>query len=278
MISIGDFMAKIRQPLTEGWGYIWGKYGQVWTEAEQKRSTRDMTVRYGKKWIGKRVCDCSGLIRYAYTQNGLEINHSSQAQWESHCSRKGKLENGFRTDGEKLKIGTAMFQETVGKPGHMHHVGVYAGSGRVIEAMGTINGVTHSNTGDGWTHWGELKQVDYTGWEGLEENTVETVKKGSKGISVMQLQEDLSILGYSGLLIDGVAGTDTVQAIKAFQRDHGLEADGIAGVLTWAAIEDALKVRKGEPAETEQDALDRALQALDEAREAILLAMGKAGR
>lgn len=275
MIIVFDFIERVRYALDQEWGYIWGKYGQIWTAADQKKATRDMTVKYGSKWIGKHVVDCSGLIRYSFTQNGKEIAHSSQTQWESYCSKKGSLKNGFRSDGEPLKVGTAMFQETSTRPGHMHHVGVYAGGGTVIEAMGTVNGVTHSGTGDGWTHWGELKDIDYTGWEALEKVIMETVKKGSKGMAVLELQNKLSILGYDGLMIDGVAGTDTVQAIKRFQADHGLDVDGICGVKTWAAVRAAIDAKDGVQVETKNDALEKALKAVDDARESILYAMGK---
>jgi hypothetical protein len=41
-------------------------------------------------------------------------------------------------------------------------VGLFAGGDTVIEAMGTINGVTTSKVTAGkWTHWGELAGIDY---------------------------------------------------------------------------------------------------------------------
>lgn len=73
MISLAAFLACVRQAKTEAWGYIWGKYGQVWTQKDQNAATRETTVKYGSRWIGRRVCDCSGLIRYAFTENGATI-------------------------------------------------------------------------------------------------------------------------------------------------------------------------------------------------------------
>jgi hypothetical protein len=35
---------------------------------------------------------------------------------------------------------------------------------------------------------------------------------------------------------DGICGNDTVEAIKAYQRSNGLEADGIIGLMTWRKI------------------------------------------
>ena len=47
-----------------------------------------------------------------------------------------------------------------------------------------------------------------------------------------------------GLVIDGVAGANTINAIKTFQRDNGLLADGIVGPATWALLEKQLQVKE----------------------------------
>ncbi len=65
------------------------------------------------------------------------------------------------------------------------------------------------------------------------------LKYGSRGAAVKQLQEDLNRLGYPCGTPDGVFGTKTVNAVKAFQRDNGLTADGIAGGATLAKINGA---------------------------------------
>ena len=73
MIGAKDLCVLFAQALDERWGYIWGRSGQVWTQANQDAATRDMTVKYGAKWIGKRVADCSGLFVWAYKQRGEKI-------------------------------------------------------------------------------------------------------------------------------------------------------------------------------------------------------------
>ncbi|MBQ6756771.1 MAG: phosphodiester glycosidase family protein [Oscillospiraceae bacterium] len=50
------------------------------------------------------------------------------------------------------------------------------------------------------------------------------------------LQWELNSKGYDCGAIDGVFGTNTENAVKAFQRDNGLEVDGIAGLKTIAAL------------------------------------------
>lgn len=51
-------------------------------------------------------------------------------------------------------------------------------------------------------------------------------------------QQALADLGYYTGKIDGVAGTDTTAAVKAFQNDAGLTADGSAGPDTRKTLED----------------------------------------
>lgn len=66
-----------------------------------------------------------------------------------------------------------------------------------------------------------------------------TLKKGMVGSDVVYLQqilrEQLYDLGKWGC--DGHYGAQTEKAIKQFQRDHGLEPDGITGVKTWTMLE-----------------------------------------
>ena len=67
--------------------------------------------------------------------------------------------------------------------------------------------------------------------------------KGDEGPEVEQLQKNLIKLGYScgSWGADGDFGNDTEKAVLKFQREHNLDADGIVGPLTQAAIEKALK-------------------------------------
>jgi peptidoglycan hydrolase-like protein with peptidoglycan-binding domain len=66
----------------------------------------------------------------------------------------------------------------------------------------------------------------------------ETVRKGSEGEHVKRLQELLEAAGYDcgPAGVDGVCGSATVKAIKAYQTDKGLDVDGVCGPKTWAAL------------------------------------------
>ncbi len=63
--------------------------------------------------------------------------------------------------------------------------------------------------------------------------TVPTLSKyGSSGEEVRQIQTKLKAAGYYTGAVDGIYGTKTRDAVKAFQRECGLTADGIAGPKT----------------------------------------------
>ena len=65
------------------------------------------------------------------------------------------------------------------------------------------------------------------------------VKKGDQNLFVMNLQVRLKDLGYLQEEPDGIFGDGTEEALKSFQRDQGLNDDGIAGPDTWRAIKKA---------------------------------------
>ena len=68
-------------------------------------------------------------------------------------------------------------------------------------------------------------------------NEVEALSKyGSRGNEVSQIQEKLKRWGYYNGSIDGIYGSKTLSAVKAFQRKNGLTVDGIAGQKTVSAM------------------------------------------
>lgn len=229
MIDANNLIALFRQALEDKWGYILGTSGQVWTEAKQRAATREMTIQYGRRWIGRCVADCSGMFVWAFKQLGASIYHGSNTIWNKYCSSKGKLSKGQRTDGQPIKPGTAVFLYRA-SDNNRHHIGLYVGDDTVIEAKGTMYGVVTSRLNH-WDEWGELKDVDYSATaEGGK--TVILLKQGSSGPAVKELQRLLTQCGYGCGNIDGIFGPKTEEAVKNFQRDHGLEADGIAGEQT----------------------------------------------
>lgn len=63
-----------------------------------------------------------------------------------------------------------------------------------------------------------------------------TYKKGSSGAVVSQIQTKLKNWGYYTGDVDGIYGSATERAVRAFQRKNGLTADGKAGAQTLEAL------------------------------------------
>ena len=271
MITVQALIDKFRQALSENWGYIWGTAGEKWTAAKQKElektkdSDRAQGREYGSKWIGHTVADCSGLFSWAFKQLGGYMYHGSDTMYRKYCVNKGELRKGKRTDCGTLKPGTAVF---VWNGKKYSHVGLFVGDGTVIEAMGTINGVTTTRVTAGkWTHWGELVGIDYvnTGKEassnvistgaagGVEKSPSgqPTLRRGSKGDAIRELQTMLDKLGYDlgPCGIDGDFGKATEAAVRSFQSDHRLTVDGIAGPATYGELEKSVNAISVKPEE-----------------------------
>lgn len=74
------------------------------------------------------------------------------------------------------------------------------------------------------------------------------LKLNSKGTDVRNLQQDLTTLGYYWAEITGNFGAKTETAVKRFQEENGLTADGVAGTKTLNAIAAAVARKGGTPA------------------------------
>ncbi|MCI6375797.1 MAG: peptidoglycan-binding protein, partial [Clostridiales bacterium] len=74
------------------------------------------------------------------------------------------------------------------------------------------------------------------------------LKLGSQGTAVRNLQQDLTTLGYYWAEITGNFGSKTETAVKRFQEENGLTADGVAGTKTLNAIAAAVAKKGGSSA------------------------------
>lgn len=258
------FAQKVEQAFDEKWGYIWATAGEEWTEKKQenlvakykndpvKYADYEQGAKIGSKWIGHKVADCSGLPKWALKQLGITgIYHGSNSQFKKNCYKTGKI-----TKGLKIPVGALIF--TGDEIAH-NHVGVLTTSTCVTEAQGTIKGVVHTPLSNKkWTYWGLVKGVEYDFVPGekitatvtkSEEEipdsvtipldvTFDTLRKGAKGDEVETLQNLLIEVGETlpKYGADGDFGTETLKAVKSFQKKHGLVVDGIVGPKTWKAL------------------------------------------
>jgi hypothetical protein len=61
------------------------------------------------------------------------------------------------------------------------------------------------------------------------------VRMCQRGVAVENVQRQLVRHGYE-VEVDGYFGPQTLAAVRSFQSDHGLAADGLVGPLTWPAL------------------------------------------
>ncbi len=67
--------------------------------------------------------------------------------------------------------------------------------------------------------------------------TGRVLRVGSQGNEVRSVQQRLQILGYYRGDIDGVFGPITEQAVRAFQKDQGLDPNGMVETITLNALQ-----------------------------------------
>lgn len=252
-IKAKTFAEKVERAFTEKWGYIWATSGEMWTAAKQAELERKYNsdpekyddyaqgAKYGSKWVGRRVSDCSGLPKKFLNDLGIKgIYHGSNSQFNKNCVKTGPIKAG-----QKIPVGALIF--TGNAVGAHNHVGVLTTETCVTEAKGTTTGVVHTPISNKkWTYWGLVKGLEYDFVPGenakpapaptpapVKKHT--TLRRGARGEEVRELQALLAKDG-STLEIDGIFGIGTLSAVKSFQKRHGLVVDGIAGPKTWAAL------------------------------------------
>lgn len=203
----------------------------------------------GCPYSGKLAFDCRGFTRWVLEQVGIVIGGSGATS--QYNAKENWMERG--TIDQMPDLPCCVFKRGEGGK-TMRHTGWHIGGGDIIHCAAGVQ--TGRITDRGWTHYA-IPQGLYTEEEVTDAgrlNIMQTIKKGSKGDAVRHLQEALNAMGrYGTLAVDGVFGSGTEEAVKAFQRDHGLKEDGIVGAMTWAALEPAGSAQPGEEGSADED-------------------------
>lgn len=194
----------------------------------------------GCKWardgVGRLAYDCAQLTRFALETVGIALVSGANSQWQKTAFVvKGEIKDMPKS------LYAMVFRED--SDGRKHHVGNYMGDGWVVHAKGHDYGVVCERLEDidkPFTHFG-IPAGLYSNAElraaGIDpENNVPTLRRGSRGELVKSVQEYLNDEIGAGLEPDGIFGAKTEEAVKEFQRKHGLTADGVIGPKTWAAM------------------------------------------
>lgn len=223
-IPVRDLIAQFEMMYREHWSYKWGR--------------------------SERGCvDCSGAFTYVFGQYGISCPHGSNSIARTFIdgdilptiyAEPGMVAFKVRPWREE-DSGNKWYEQT---PGDVYHVGLVDEDTRyVLNAKSEKTGFSRDKLSD-WDYVAFLRGVDYSG-DASEEGTEPvqekkpTIRKGDSGPYVTLAQTQLIQKGYScgDKGADGIFGNDTLKAVKAFQQDQGLKADGIVGQNTWAALD-----------------------------------------
>lgn len=225
----------------------YGKEKQMGTIADvtaliiSREGKNSYTQSYLREQVFNGYSDCSSLVWKCYqkgmgifigTWTGEQINKGSLVFANSDEAKKGLVQS----DLGKMQEGDLIFWGP--SRGDSRHVEYYVGNNQISGHGFGIGPVRKTATE--YRHSYQLLEVRrYT-----SENTPVVknyLAKGDTGAKVAAMQEKLIALGYScgNYGADGDYGSYTVAAVKAFQKDYKLTADGIYGPLTQKKLEEA---------------------------------------
>ncbi len=175
--NAADLVIWARQAYENGWGYVYGTYGNILTE----ELLQDRASMFGEQvtgfedfirqnWMGKRTADCVGLIKgydwYDSASSKIVVGANGMADVTANGMFEAATVKGT-IDTIPEVPGLAVWQNG--------HIGIYIGNGEVIEAMETEQGVVKTTLPSSWTHWLEIPYISYP----TEEATTEPTEEGA---------------------------------------------------------------------------------------------------
>ena len=212
-------MAKSNLGLVEyakaqlGLPYWYGTFGQIATETLYKTKKQQYPRYY--KWegtpydnfptqYGKRVHDCIGLIKgYLWSNSAIATPKYNSAQdlsangMRAACSERGDISTMPDIPGVLVFMSG--------------HVGVYIGSGEVIEARGHEYGIVKTKLeGRGWRWWGKCPFIEYD--NKMNTAATKTIKMPVKAVTVKKGNWNVrKSPSADGIIIRQVKGGDTLK-------------------------------------------------------------------
>lgn len=190
---------------------------------------------------------------YDWTEEAI-LHHCSNVQYDGFLSAKpceylymdghgGFKIDEFAREGRTYNVAECTWASAWGTPAKCVYSYVADDGSRYNYKGGIRNG--------SWTAHGELYGVEYDAEDEImpaPEPTSVTIpldrfikflpiiQKGSEGDAVKLLQNCLSVLGFYFDAVDGSAGPNTAKAIKAYQKEAGLDPDGFFGPASWTKL------------------------------------------
>lgn len=210
------------------------------------------------RWGEKGDYDCSSAVISAVEMAGIPVKSKGKATYTGNmypafiaCGFVDVTDKVDLVHGSGLQRGDVLLN-------HKNHTAMYAGGGKTVEAsINELGKTTGGKPGDQtgaeflmrlyrnypWDVVLRYTGEDYT--PTAPEKPVEVVlvsvrlpqlQKGDKGPAVAMMQAALKYHGYDPQWIDGDFGTRSNNMLMAFQAERNLEADGICGSASWAAL------------------------------------------
>jgi hypothetical protein len=217
-------------------GQTGGEITEAWIKTREhgnasniKRAVALWKKRLAAGYASLRAFDCSGLvIRHLLDEKLVTGDKNANGIYYDLCDAIDKT---------ALAAGDLVFKKYLTNS-RMYHVGVYMGDNTAVHCKGRDDGVVREAISKmGWNRFGRLKcfggAAAQAGYYRLLKNSG---KPYMSGADVAAAQAALLDKGYNPGGVDGVFGPNTEAAVKAFQSANGLEADGIVGPKTWAAL------------------------------------------
>lgn len=226
---------------------------QMETWAQDNSHGYDQANRWGPDY------DCSSAVIQAWQNAGVPVK-SKGATYTGNmysvfkaCGFEDVTASVDMSTGAGLQRGDVLLN-------HVHHTAMYCGNGKLVQAsINEFGKTTGGQTGDqtgrefyirGYYNYPWNAVLRYKGSSGtvpdispvisqLDRNitvSLPELKNGDEDVAVAMLQAALKYKGYDPKWVDGEFGAQTGAALKAFQSDHGLDADAICGKATWNEI------------------------------------------
>lgn len=223
---------------------------QIGTVEEPKGSDR---TKYGEAYGWNGVAWCMIFVWWCFREAGLSqlfydgkktASCTAVMQW---AKARGQFVTGdyrpgdvllYQLDKDAYADHTGIVEKVSG--GKIHSIEGNAGNAvkRVTTTAGKLWGAWRPAWEDGGTQEKPEEPEKESGMASWDILTLPEVRYGREGRPVKAMQILLEGYGYScgRYGCDGECGTDTVKALKSYQRDKGLDADGICGKKTWSAL------------------------------------------
>lgn len=226
---------------------------QMETWAQDNSHGYDQANRWGPDY------DCSSAVIQAWQNAGVPVKSKG-------ATYTGNMYSVFKSCGFEdvtasvdITAGTGLQRGDV-LLNHVHHTALYIGGGQLVQAsINEYGTTTGGQTGDQTGREIYTRSYYNYPWDvvlrynGNAENiapsspempklnrnitvSLPEIQNGDIDVSVAMLQAALKYKGYNPRWVDGEFGAQTGAALKAFQADHGLDADTICGKATWNEI------------------------------------------